>query len=583
LSARKPLEHLIKAALGRKKASLVIKNARIYNSFNGGFRVADLAVEEGYIAGVGSYDGIEVIHADNLYLLPGFVDSHVHIESSMTAPGEFARALAASGTTTVVADPHEIANVAGLAGLDFFLEESGNVPVDIFFMLPTCVPATSFERGGAALTASDLAPYLERPGVLGLAEMMNYPGVISRAPGVMEKLELASNRPENLRPIRVDGHAPGLLARELNAYLAAGIDTDHEATTPGELSEKISAGMFMLLREGSAARNLLPLLPSVTHFNSRFCALCTDDRHAGDLIDEGSVNHLVRVATSSGTAGLPEILNMASLNGAAHYGLRDRGALAPGYRADMALYHDLWSFRPSMVWKNGALVARDGECLIPPKNSYGKSAALVRNSVRLGELDKKDLLVKDRGKVRVIGVRPREIITDSLVMELPREKSHLLADPERDVAKMAVYDRYRPGTKPAVGFIKGLGLRRGALATTVSHDSHNLCVCGAADGDMLLCARRAAELEGGLVLALDGNIVAEMALPLGGLMSLKTLKETAADIKKLKTDAELLGFPKGCDPFMTLAFMSLPVIPSLKLTSRGLVDVDRFEIVPLHP
>jgi adenine deaminase len=581
LSPKKPLDNLIKAALGRKKASLVIKGARIFNSFLGGFRTGDVAVEDGRIAGIGNYNGIQEINARSQYLLPGFLDSHVHVESSMTGPGEFARALVAAGTTTVVADPHEIANVAGTRGLDFFLEESTNVPLDIFLMLPTCVPATNFEEGGATLTASDLARYLGKPRVLGLAELMNYPGVINQDPGVMSKLALARERPWELRRVCLDGHAPGLMGKSLNAYAGSGIDTDHEATTPGELTEKLSAGMFMLLREGTAAKNLLDLLPAVSHFNSRFCALATDDRHAVDLEDEGSINHLVRIAMAAGAVGVPELINMASINGARHYGLWDVGAIAPGYKADMALYRDLWSFRPSMVWKTGALVAKDGECLLDHKSGFGESAKYIRDSVKLGDLRTEDLQVRGTGTLRVIGVRNNSVETDSLELRLPAKGGKTVSDPDQDVAKLAVYDRYRPGTKPAVGFIKGLGIRKGALSSTVSHDSHNLVIAGVSDKDMVVCAKRTVELEGGLVAALDGKVVGELALPLGGLMSLMTLKETADGIRALMAAIRHLGFKKGADPFMTLAFMSLPVIPSLKLTSKGLVDVDRFERVQL--
>jgi adenine deaminase len=426
-----------------------------------------------------------------------------------------------------------------------------------------------------------MAPYLEHPRVLGLAEVMNYPGVLGASPEVLKKLRLAENRPETLRPARVDGHAPGVLGKDLNAYLAAGIDTDHEAVTPGELSEKVSAGMFMLLREGTAAKNLLSLLPAVNHFNSRYCALATDDRHALDLVEEGSVNHLVRIAMASGLIAIPELLNMASLNGALHYGLRHTGALAPGYKADMALYQDLWSFRPSMVWKDGALAAKDGECLMDRKEGFSESEKFVRNSVKLGELSAADFKVRGKGMARIIGVRPQSIETDLLTAELPSKNGVVRPDPESGVAKIAVCDRYRARHKPAVGFIRGLGLKRGAISSTVSHDSHNLVIAGASDEDMLVCLRRTRELEGGQVAALGGKVLREVALPLGGLMSTKSLRETAADIRALLDCLPALGFPPGSDPFMTLSFMSLPVIPSLKLTASGLVDVNRFEIVPL--
>jgi adenine deaminase len=371
------------------------------------------------------------------------------------------------------------------------------------------------------------------------------------------------------------------MAKDLNAYASTGIDTDHEATTPGELTEKLAAGMFMLLREGTAAKNLLNLLPAVNHFNSRFCALCTDDRHAQDLIEEGSINHLVRIATASGLVGIHELLNMATINGALHYGLKHVGALAPGFKADMGLYQDLWSFRPTMVWKNGALVAKDGKCLLDHKKSFKKSENNVRHSVKLTNLSKSDFEVKGKGDLRVIGIRANEIETEHLIVSLPGKSGLVQSDPEKDTVKMAVIDRHRGNSKPALGFIKGLGLKKGAISSTVSHDSHNLVIAGTSDEDMLICAKRTVELEGGLVVVLNGKVLCELALPIAGLMSQKSLKDTASVLKTIQNTLPKLGFPKNSDPFMTLAFMSLPVIPKLKLTCNGLVDVELFKMVPL--
>jgi adenine deaminase len=565
--------------LGERPADLVIKGAKVFDSFTGRFREGDLAVAEGRVAAFGTYEGLERVDGKNQYLLPGFIDSHVHVESSLCSPGEFARAVNAHGVTAVIADPHEIANVAGADGLRYFLEASENAPVDIYFMLPSCVPATPLEKGGATLTAADLEPFLSHPRVLGLGEMMNYPGVLARDPEVLRKLSLKRGE----KRIVLDGHAPGVLGKALDAYASTGISSDHEATQAGELTAKLASGLFMLLREGSAAKNLYSLLSAVTPFTSRFCGLCTDDRHAKDILADGSVNHLVRLAMASGLIPLPELINMASLNPAVHYGLDRVGALAPGFDADMALYHDLWSFRPSKVWKNGRLTAQDGVSSWPPPAPL-ESESRVRKSVVLGDPPVDCLRVSGKSgeKVRVIGLRENEIVTDCLLLELPTRKGLLLADPERNIAKIAVFNRYGARAEPAVGFLKNLGLRRGALASTVSHDSHNLVTVGASDADMLLCAQRARDLEGGLVVALDGKILAELALPLGGLMSLVSLSATAAAMTNLGEVLPALGFPEGADPFMPLAFISLPVIPSLKLTDRGLVDVDKFLYVPLR-
>ncbi|MDR2459365.1 MAG: adenine deaminase [Deltaproteobacteria bacterium] len=578
----KPIKNLILTAMGDMEPDLVIKGALIFNSFTGFFTPADLAVKDGYIAGVGAYDSTVTIDGRNHYLLPGLMDSHVHIESSLCSPAEFARALNANGVTTVIADPHEIANVAGAKGIQYFLDASEGTPVNIFVMLPSCVPASDLECGGATLKAQDLLPFICHPRVLGLGEMMNFPGVLSLDPEVLEKMNLKWKDCPTRKEFYLDGHAPGLMGRSLTAYAAAGISSDHESTSCGELSDKLSSGIFCLLREGTAAKNLLNLLPIVTSFNSRFCAMATDDRHAIDLKVDGSINHLLRVALAARNVSLPELINMASLNGALHYGLTDIGALAPGYRADMALYPDLWSFRPSMVWKDGVLTAREGKSLVPVIGP-GKADAM-RHSVKLGPIKAGDLkaLASKSLKARVIGMRDSEIVTDELIMELPVRSGEFLSDPEKDIAKMAVFDRYRPESKPAIGFLKGLGLKRGAIGSTVSHDSHNLVVLGASDKDMIIAAKRLAAIEGGLIAVLDGKVLGELPLPIGGLMSTMTLLETANILGALLETLPRLGFGKTDDPFMPLAFMSLPVVPELKLTSKGLVDVKTSSIVPLN-
>ncbi|MDR1308500.1 MAG: adenine deaminase, partial [Deltaproteobacteria bacterium] len=547
---------LIEAALGRVPADLVIKGAQVYNPFDGRFHQGDLAVSGGRVAGLGSYSGWAEVDARGAYLIAGFIDSHVHIESSMAGPLEFARGVSAHGTTTVGADPHEIANVSGPAGLDWLIEATEDLPVNVFVMAPSCVPATPLERGGGAITGRDVLDLLGRPRVLGLAEMMNFPGVLSADPEVLGKMSRA--------PL-ADGHAPGLSGRELAAYVGAGISTDHECIRASEASERLALGQRVLLRQGTAAKNLLELLGAVTPANSRFCQLATDDRHAQDLSLDGSINHLVALAARASDVPKPSILNMATLNAAEHYGLRDLGSLAPGKVADMALFPDLYDFRPRMVWKAGRLVAEDGRSVFEAARAPDDS--ILRGTVRLGPASLDDLAIRATGpKIRVIGVVPGQIVTEHLVMSIPATGGLYLADPGKDLCKLAVWDRYGRGRPPATGFIWGLGLRRGALASTVSHDSHNLIAAGVDDADMLACALELQRLGGGLAMALGGRIVASLPLPLGGLMSDLGLAEISAAQDRLREAGTGLGFDQDFDPFMTLSFMSLPVIPSLKLT-----------------
>jgi adenine deaminase len=562
------LKSLIKASLGQTKSDLVVKNANIYNPFIGDFIKGDLAVTAGRVAGIGKYKGVKEIDAKGQFLISGFIDSHVHIESSMTCPCEFAKTVSAHGTTAVIADPHEIANVCGLKGLKWFLNESSDTPINTYFMAPSCVPASPIERGGANLSPRDIQSFLKFDRVLGLGEMMNYPGVLNLDDDVLAKLSAAP---------MIDGHSPGITGASLSAYIAAGITTDHECLTPDEALEHLKLGQRVLLRQGTAAKNLLDLLPAVTVYNSQFCHFATDDRHAEDLLTEGSINHLVSLAVKNSALPISAVLNMATLNPAVHYGLRDLGSLSPGKTADMALYPNLTDFKPSMVWHNGKLAAKDGKSVF---SSRSGDAGEVRNTVKLGPISAQDLLVKADGEnYRVIGVIADQIITESLVFPVKAVNGAIEADIENDVAKMAVWNRYGKPKPPAVGFIKGLGLKRGAIASTVSHDSHNLVAAGMNDQDMIACAQALEKMEGGLAVAKDGRIIASIALPFGGLMSDMSLLKTAAALKNIRSQCALLGLEADADPFMILSFMNLPVIPALKLTVNGLVDVTAFDFV----
>ncbi|MDR2443146.1 MAG: adenine deaminase [Deltaproteobacteria bacterium] len=559
---------LINAALGREKADLVIKGAKVYNPFTGAFQKGDLAVAGGRVAGLGSYEGKETYDAQGGFLIAGFIDSHVHLESSMTGPTEFAKTLSTFGTTTVIADPHEIANVAGTTGLKWLIEATEDLPINVFIMAPSCVPATHLERGGATLDAPDINELLKHHRVLGLAEMMNFPGVLASDPGVLAKLSLAA---------LIDGHSPGTTGPSLAAYVGAGISTDHECISVIDAQERLALGQRILMRQGTAAKNLLDLLPAVNSHNSRFFHLATDDHHAQDLVREGSINHLVALAVEARPNDLTSILNMATLNPALHYDLRDLGALVPGYFADMALYPDLENFKPTAVWQRGNLVAQFGRSLWskPPANTDS-----FRHTVTLGQLTLDSLKVPAIGpNIRVIGVVPGQIVTEHLIETPTSSRGFYQADGPNDLAKLAVWDRYGSKKPPSVGFIRGLGLGFGAVGATVSHDSHNLVVAGVDDNDMLLCAGHLEKIGGGLALALNGQILGSLALPLGGLMSEMTMEETVRELEKLSASGRMLGFKDDFDPFMTLAFMSLPVIPKLKLTANGLVDVLAFKIV----
>ena len=592
----RPLEDLIAVARKQRPAALVVKNARVFNAFTGEFVSGDVAVQGGCIAGIGRYDGAQERDAAGAYLVPGFIDGHVHLESAMASPAEFARVVVPHGTSAVVVDPHEIANVAGAEGLAYILEATENLPLTVYVMLPSCVPASPLEWGGARLTAADLAPFLNHPRVLGLGEMMNFPGVLNAAPEVMAKLRLALDPGEGQghgqgrsAHLRIDGHSPGLSGADLQAYAAAGISSDHECSTLAEARERLALGMAVMLREGTAAKNLLELLPAVTEHTAPLCLLATDDIHLNDLISEGHINYLVKLAATDGRVPLPVILRMASLNPAQHYDLRGCGAIAPGFRADFALYPDLENWRPDAVWHGGELVAEAGECVWTPPTPAAPADALassltgrerIFDSVRLPALGPDDLKIEAASaKARVIGIVPGQIVTEHLIMELPAVNGAWEADSAADIAKLAVVERHRGSGHVGLGLVKGLGLARGAIASTVAHDSHNLVVAGASDADMLAAIAALGQMRGGLVAVDSGRVLAALPLPLAGLLSDLTAPDIEAAMADLHAAAQTLRNGAAGDMFMLLSFLSLPVIPSLKLTEAGLVDVDAFKMV----
>jgi adenine deaminase len=555
-----PLARRLAVARGDEPADLVVRGGRVLSVFTREWLEGDIAIVDGWIAGLGEYEGSETIGADGRWVVPGFIDSHVHLESSKLLVDEFARLVLPLGTTAVVADPHEIANVLGTDGVHWLLDACDGLPLDVYFMASSCVPASDFESPRRPLSPGDLEALLRRRRVLGLAEMMNFPGVIGADPRELAKLRLEG-------ATHVDGHAPGVLGKALNAYASVGIRSDHEAYTIGEGRERLRAGMWVLIREASGARNLRDLLPLVREFGPHRMAFCTDDREPEHIADEGHINSMVRMAVELGVA--PEdALVMATLNPATWHGLRHLGAIAPGYQADLLLLPDLESFVPETVLKRGERV---GEIARPEVPEW------VKHTVRVAHVSASDFeLPALDGPVRVIGVVPDQIVTEALTAQPP------LPDIERDIAKIAVVERHLGTGRVGVGLVRGFGLRAGALASTIAHDAHNIVVVGVDDDDMARAVRRLTELGGGEVVVESVGVRAELPLPIAGLLSDAPL-ETVLEQARACIDATRR---LGCElpaPFQTMSFLALSVIPSLKITDRGLVDVDRFELVPLLP
>ena len=559
------LRRRLAVARGDEPADLVITGGRVLSVHTREWLEADVAVYDGWIAGVGSYSGREQVDAAGRYVVPGLIDAHLHLESSMLLVDEFAKLVLPLGTTSVVADPHEIANVLGTDGVHWLADACADLPLDVFFMAPSCVPASAFESPRRGLTNGDLEGLLRRRRVLGLAEMMNFPGVISGAPDELAKLALEGAR-------HVDGHAPGVLGRDLQAYAAAGIRSDHEATTLEEGRERLRAGMWLLIREASGARNLDALLPLVEEFGPGRIAFCTDDREPAHIAREGHINSMVRRAVERGIDPR-DALTMASHNAATWHGLDDRGAIVPGRRADLLLLPDLERFVPDLVLKDGRPPAD------PPADAVPEWA---RRTVRVQPLSSNDLHVPSAGgAVRVIGLVPGQIVTESL-SEQPLVRDGLAcADPERDLAKIAVVERHLGTGRHAVGFVRGFGLQRGAIASTVAHDAHNIVCVGVDDGDMARAIGRLAELGGGMVVVEERGVRAELPLPVAGLLSDQPLPTVLEQSATLADAVAALGCSAHA-PFHAMGFLALSVIPALKITDRGLVDVDAFEIVPLE-
>jgi adenine deaminase len=558
------LPRRLAVARGDEPADLVIRGGHVLSVFTREWLDTDVAICDGVVAGLGSYTGVDVLDASGRYVVPGFIDAHMHLETTKLFADEFARLVLPLGTTAVVVDPHEIANVLGSVGVHWLIDVCAGLPLDYYFTASSCVPASPFESPAHRLTTEDLELLLRRERVLGLAEMMNFPGVVAGDPAELEKLRAAG-------AARVDGHAPGLCGKALNAYAAAGIGSDHEATTAEEARERLRAGMWVLIREASPARNLRALLPLVQELGPARLAFCTDDRDPEHIAADGHINGMVRESVAFGIP--PEdALVCASRNAALWHGLAHLGAIAPGYQADVLLLPDLELFEPELVLKAGRRVNTIQHPDVPDS---------VRNTVSVAPTTAEDFRIPwADARARVIELVPGQILTRELVTQPTVRDGLAVADPERDLAKIAVVERHHATGRIGLGFVRGFGLRRGALASTVSHDAHNLVVAGVDDGDMARAVGRVAELGGGLVAVADGAVVAELPLPIAGLVSDAPLAEVLAGSSACNTAAKRFGCAPPA-PFQTLAFLALSVIPKLKITDRGLVDVERSELVPL--
>jgi adenine deaminase len=565
------LAQIIRTALGQEPADLLLTNGKLVNVLSGDIHKASVAIRDGIVIGFGDYEATETIDLEKKYICPGLIDGHLHLESSMLAIPEFAANVVPQGTTAVVADPHEIANVFGLEGIRYILRTSQGGPLRVMLMFPSCVPATPFETSGATLGPQDMEAFLNEPRILGLAEMMNYPGVLFQDPDVLAKIKTFKRKV-------LDGHAPGLTGKELAAYTVAGIGSDHECTTLAEAKEKLRAGMRIMIREGSAAKNMDTLLPLVSDHNSANCFFVTDDLDPSDIIERGHIVALVRKAVKSGMDPVRAV-QMASINTARYFRLRTLGAVAPGYAADIIVVNNLEEFKVSKVFHAGRLVAENGELVVPKSNP--QEFALPKSfNVNWDKVNDLSVGYKN-SKINVIEVIPGQIVTKHIVADPSISDSTIVADPSRDILKMAVIERHKGTGNFGVGFIKGFGLRKGAIAGSVAHDSHNIIVVGVADADMLTAAKEIAAMGGGMLVVADGKVLARLPLPIAGLMSDKGINEVCENLEEIDQAAKSLGSALE-RPFATLSFMALTPIPELKLTDLGLFDSQNFKFVSVH-
>ncbi len=563
------LEQYIDAAVGRKKAETVLKNGRFVNVFTGEICEGDIAVEGGKIVGFGKYEGETEYDLAGKTAVPGLIDAHVHIESSQLSPEEFARLVLPRGTTTAIADPHEITNVCGIAGAKYIADASKNTPLEVKVMLPSCVPATAFETSGATLTGADTEKYIGADFIHGLGEFMNYPGVLYKDSEVMKKLAAARKAGKV-----IDGHAPATSGLGLNAYIAAGISTDHECTSPEEALEKVSKGMYVHLREGSATRNVAANCGAANAANLRRFLLCTDDRHAADLKAKGHLDNALRVAVAAGMNPVWAII-AATLNSAECYRLYGKGAIAPGYDADIAVFDDLKNFNCAMVFKGGRLVAKEGKALFKTGEKY--LPAEVKNTVHVGNVAPDDFKIKLKGRrANVIRLLKDNVVTEKVVREVESENGDVKLC-GTDLLKLAVVERHHGTGNIGLGLLEGYGLKNGAIALTIAHDSHNIIVLGDNNADMAAAVAELKRIGGGMAIA-EGGKAQSLPLDIAGLMSSLPAEEYIAQSEKLLEKAYSMGVSRDVEAFMSLSFLALLVIPSLKLSDRGLFDADKFEL-----
>ena len=564
---------LVQVALGNEPADLVLKNAEVFHVFTGEFLNADVAIVDGYIAGVGeNYTGITEIDLSGKFLLPGYIDSHINLESSTLLPDEFARAAISNGTTTVIMDPHEIANVCGTAGIRFMLEATERIPLNVYMTLPSCVPASRLDTSGAILEADDLKPILSHPRVLGLGEMMDFHGVLNLNEGVYAKLSMADN-------ILVEGHAPGLKDKTLMAYAAAGIRSDHECTTPEQALQRLRAGMHLHLREGAVSKNFMALSEVINQDTAPYISFCADDISAEELLKEGHINKIVRMAISR-KVPVATVLQIATINTAKYYGLKDVGAIAPGYKADILVMDSQNVRMPRQVYKSGQLVCTDGVVVDIPKTVIPPE---VLNTINIKGIRKEDLKIPMNGNMaNVIGIVPYQVVTKHFKLQVAVKNGEVISDIENDILKLAVFERHHGTGNVGLGLVKGLGLKSGAIASSIAHDSHNIIVAGTNDTDMILAVEEISRIGGGIVIVENGSILSCFPLPIAGLMTDLPAQEVADKQAELREIAHSLGVYSFINPFLTLSFCSLPVIPALKLTDQGLVLVETGKYIPVE-
>jgi adenine deaminase len=566
------LKRRIDVSTKRVPADIVIKNGRIIDVFNLEIISGDVAIVDGFFAGIGEYEGRETIDAAGRYICPAFIDGHVHIESSMVTPAEFSKVLLAHGVTTVITDPHEIGNVSGKDGITFMLEQSEGLPLDVRVMLPSSVPATPFENAGAVLTARDLEPFYKHHRVKGLAEVMDFPAVFNGDEDMLKKIVSAERH-----HVMIDGHAAGIGANGINVYRSALITTDHECTTAEEALDRIRRGMYVLIREGSVAKDLSALIKAVTPVNARRFLFCTDDKHLDDLVAEGSIDHNVRLAISEGISPL-QAIQMATLNAAECYGLHEKGAISPGFKADFLLLEDLNDIRISQVFVDGVSVASNGtftgHLAVPPSPPEH-----LMKSVNIHEIKSEELSIKleEDDRIHVIELVPNQLVTKKKILRAKVENGEFISSTDDDLLKMAVVERHNQKGNIGLGVVKGLLLKSGAIASTVAHDSHNLVVAGTNDRDMLCAIDAIKNMQGGYVIVKDGKVLASVSLPISGLMADRPYEKVNEEIIRLKKNLKELGFKGDFDPFLTLSFLTLPVIPEIKLTDLGLFDFKTFQ------